>query len=503
MSGLPGKAASFWIASTPETNYPALTRDLSVDVAIVGAGLVGITAAKLLKQAGKTVAVLESDRISHGTSGHTTAKLTSQHHLIYADLIEKIGADGAGLYGESNQAAVEQVASFVAAENIDCDFERKNAHVYATTASDREKIEAEVEAALKLGLPASFVTEANLPFPITGAVRFDNQAQFHPRKYILHLAKTVHGDGSVICENTRVMTVEEEQPCRVITKNGPTVTATDVIVATNLPILDQGLYFAKSYPKRSYLIGARIGADKDPGGMFIGAGEITKSIRTTPHPDGGLLLLVGGGGHKVGEASDTDDRYRRLDEFMRSQFGVSTEYRWSTQDMVSFDRLPYIGRLTPANNHIYVATAFSLWGMSKSTLSAMILSDLILGVKNPWADLYDSLRPTPFVSQESVKENLDVGMRWFGDRLKGLFKSPDDLSPGNAELMTVNGNKIAAYCDEAGHLHQVSAVCPHLACIVAWNPAEKSWDCPCHGSRFDIDGQLLRGPAVKDLHREG
>jgi nitrite reductase/ring-hydroxylating ferredoxin subunit len=287
-----------------------------------------------------------------------------------------------------------------------------------------------------------------------------------------------------------------------VTQNGPTVTAQDVVVTTNLPILDIGLYFAKSYPSRSYLIGGRIEASQAPQGMYIGVGEGYRSIRTTPTDDGGMLLLVGGEGHKVGADDATDERYQRLEDYMRNQFGIEADYRWSSQDFVSFDKLPYIGKLTLAHQHTYVATGFSLWGMSKSVLSAMILTDSILGIQNSWADLYDSTRPTPFVTQTSIKENLDVGKHWFGDRLKGLFDSPDGVAPGEGKLVTHNGDKVAAYRDDAGQLHTVSAVCPHLGCIVAWNPAETSWDCPCHGSRFSHAGNILHGPAVKPLEQK-
>lgn len=496
---LPETSRSFWIASTLESMYPTLTQDVSVDVAIVGAGLVGITAAKLLKQAGKTVAVIEADHVATGVSGHTTAKVTSLHQLIYADLIKEIGEEKARLYGESNQAALEQVATLVQQGNIDCDFERKAAHTFATDYEQLDHVKNEVEAAQRLGLPVSFVKETGLPFEIMGAVKFENQIQFHPRKYILNLAGTIPGDGSHVFENTRVQAVDGENPCVVKTENGYTVTARDVIIATNAPILDQGLFFAKAYPKRSYLIGAWIDPAKDPGGMFIGTGETYHSIRTTPH-EGRTLLLIGGGGHKVGAVSNTEERYDRLAEYAYAHFGVEEiAYRWSSQDMVSFDRLPYIGKLTPFSNHIHVATGFSLWGMSKSTLSAMILSDLILGKENPWADLYDATRPTPFVSQQSIKQNLDVGRHWLGDRLKGLMESPDKVKPGEGKVVTEDGKKIAAYREEDGTLHKVSAVCSHLGCIVTWNDAEKSWDCPCHGARYSCEGTVLHGPAVKDL----
>ncbi|MEO1069875.1 MAG: FAD-dependent oxidoreductase, partial [Cyanobacteria bacterium J06638_6] len=390
----------------------------------------------------------------------------------------------------------------IAADGIDCDFARRDIYTFATDDSGLKKVQAEVEAAQSVGLPAAFVGSLDLPFDIKGAVHLPHQAEFHPRKFMLAIAATLPGDGSHVFEQTRVKTVDGEGPCQVITHNGPTVTAQDVVVTTNLPILDIGLYFAKSYPSRSYLIGGRIEASQAPQGMYIGVGESYRSIRTTPTDDGGTLLLVGGEGHKVGTDDATDERYQRLEDYMRTQFGIEADYRWSSQDFVSFDKLPYIGKLTPAHQHTYVATGFSLWGMSKSVLSAMILTDSILGIQNSWADLYDATRPTPFVTQTSIKENLDVGKHWFGDRLKGLFDSPEGVAPGEGKLVTHNGDKVAAYRDDTGQLHTVSAVCPHLGCIVAWNAAETSWDCPCHGSRFSHEGNILHGPAVKPLEQK-
>ncbi len=498
MQKILGKPISYWIDSTPENHFSPLVNTVTVDVAIVGAGIAGITAATLLKRAGKTVAVIESNRIATGVSGHTTAKVTSLHQLIYAELIEKFGEEKARIYAQSNQAALERIAAFVEEEQIDCDFSRQSAYSFTDSQDQLSKIEQEVEAALRLGLPASFVRETSLPFPIAGAIKFDNQAQFHSRKYLLHLAKGITGNGSYVFENTRVQKVEEDNPCQVITDKG-TVQAQDVIITTNLPILDQGLFFAKTYPKRSYIIGARIEASKAPKGMYIGIGETYYSIRTTPYQDS-LLLLVGGGGHKVGTVTNTEEKYLDLEEFARSRFGIdSFEYRWSTQDAVSFDRLPYIGKLTPFNNHIYVATGFSLWGMTKGTLSGMLLADKILGINNLWAELYDATRATPFVSVEGIKQNLDVGVHWVGDRIKGIGNSFVDVPNGEGKLVTVNGKKVAAYRDERGEIHAVSAVCSHLGCVVAWNSAEKSWDCPCHGSRFNYNGTVLHGPTVKDL----
>ena len=502
MTNLAGKPASFWIDSTPETTYPILANDrISVDVAIVGGGIVGLTAATLLKQAGKTVAVIESRQIATGVSGHTTAKVTSLHQLIYADLIKQIGEEKARLYAESNQAAIELIAKFVAEQQIDCDFSRQSAYTFTQSEHDLNKVTDEVEAALKLGLPAAFVKETSLPFAIAGAVKFDNQAQFHVRKYLLHLAKNIPGNGSHIFEHTRVLNVEDT-PCEIITDRG-VINAENAIIATHLPILNQGLFFAKTYPERSYLIGAHIDPKQAPEGMFIGFGKDYHSIRTTPH-DGGTLLIVGGSGHKTGTVVDTEECYQKLEDYARTHFKLeSIDYRWSTQDLVSFDKLPYIGKLTPLAKHIYVATGFSLWGMTKGTMSAMLLSDAILGKENPAAEIYEATRATPFLTPESVKQGVELVAHWVGDRLKGLqSNSFAEVSDGEGKLLTIDGEKVAAYRDEQGTVHAVSAVCTHLACIVNWNNAEKSWDCPCHGARFSYDGEVLHGPAVKDLERK-
>ncbi|MGB3509283.1 MAG: FAD-dependent oxidoreductase [Microcoleaceae cyanobacterium] len=502
MAALTGKPVSFWIDSTPNTNFTQFRDNVVVDVAIVGAGIAGITAAILLKRAGKTVALIEAEKLAVGASGHTTAKVTSLHRTIYANLIKEVGEEKARLYGDSNQAAVEFVATMVAQEQIDCDFSRENAYTFARYQDDLPQIEAEVEAAVKLGLPATFVQETSLPFPIAGAIKFENQAQFHPRKYLLHLANQIPGDGSYIFEETRVKTVEEDKPCKVITNKG-VVNATDVIVTTNLPILDQGLFFAKSYPKRSYIVGAHIDPTKAPEGVLIGIGNDSHSIRTTPSQDG-LLLLIGGAGHKTAAVVNTEKNYLELENYGLSTFGIeSFDYRWSSQDMVSFDSIPYIGKLTPVNEHIYVATGFSLWGMSNGTMSGMLLSDIILGKQNPWADLYDATRATPFLSSTSIKENADVAKHWVADRLKGLQDSSlSEVANGEGKILSIDGDKVGAYRDDSGKVHAVSAVCPHLGCIVEWNSAEKSWDCPCHGARFNCEGEVLRAPAVKNLEKK-
>src|SRR5918999_3134678 len=293
---------SIWVATTPETGYPQLTGDVEVDVAVVGAGITGVTAAVLLKRAGKTVALLDSKRIVRGATGYTTAKVTSGHGVVYGQLTQAFGEDGARTYAESNQAAIERIAELAGEGGIDCDFERKDNYVVAESDEEREQVEQEAETMRRLGLPASFVTETPLPYDVAGAVKLENQAQFHPRKYLLGLAETIPGDGSHVFENTRARFVNQGEPCVVETEVG-NVRAADVILATHMPFMDGGLFFAKAHPHRSYAVAAPIDAAQAPDGMFINAGTPTRSVRTIR--DGERLLLnVGGEGHKPGQAGD-------------------------------------------------------------------------------------------------------------------------------------------------------------------------------------------------------
>jgi glycine/D-amino acid oxidase-like deaminating enzyme/nitrite reductase/ring-hydroxylating ferredoxin subunit len=499
---LPGEPASFWIASAPGDGFPPLEGSISVDVAVIGAGISGLTAATLLKRAGKTVAVLESKEIVRGTTGYTTAKVTAGHRLVYQDLRKKFGDEGARLYATSQQAALERVADLVAEGGLDCDFRRDSHCVYAESSNDLEKIEREVETEQQLGLPATYVEETSLPFPVAGALRLDNQAQFHPRKYLLPLAQALTGNGSHVFEHTRALDVEEGEPCIVRTDRGP-VRARDVIVASSLPILDRGLFFAKAHPYRSYTLAAPIAAEQAPDGMFINAGGSTRSIRTVRDGER-LLLLVNGNGHKTGEEPHNQDRYLQLQEFIRSRFGLEEiAYRWSTHDYYTLDQVPYIGRLRRRSPHLYVATGFNGWGMTGGTLAGMILSDLVLGNDNPWAQLYDAKRlKVRGAASMLVKENAKVARHWVGDRLARTdAPTIDAVAPGEGAIVSMHGERIAVYRDEANTLHTLSPVCTHLACYLSWNRAEKTWDCPCHGSRFTGEGTVIQGPAVRDLAR--
>jgi glycine/D-amino acid oxidase-like deaminating enzyme/nitrite reductase/ring-hydroxylating ferredoxin subunit len=493
---------SFWLDTAERPAYPPLAADATFDVAVLGGGLCGITTALLLKRQGARVAVVEAGRVGGGATGYTTAKLTSLHTRIYTHLVSRFGADGARAYGEANEAGIAQVARVVEELAVDCDFRRKPSFTYAESAGEAESLREEAEAARALGLPASYTTDVDLPVPAAGAVRFEDQAEFHPIKYLAALARAIPGDGCEIFEHTPALGVEAGSPITVKTARA-TIAADHVVVATHFPFLDRGGYFARMHPERSYIVAAPLRGPA-PQGMYISAESPTRSIRTTPH-DGGELLLVGGEGHKVGHEPDTERRYAALIDWMRVHFDVGpVAWRWSTQDPVTVDRVPYIGKLHPGAGNLYVATGFAKWGMAHATAAGLILSDLLAGRENPWASLYDPSRVKPIAAaKDFVLENLDVAKRFVGDRLSHPDRQAtlNVLEPGHGAIVSVGGKKVAAYRDERGELQLLSPTCKHLGCLVTWNPAERSWDCPCHGSRYATDGTVLEGPTVEPLDR--
>ncbi|MDQ3940595.1 MAG: FAD-dependent oxidoreductase [Actinomycetota bacterium] len=494
---------SYWHATSPVDEYPALQENLEVDVAIIGGGIVGLTLATLLKRAGRSVAVLEGRKLLSGTTGGTTAKVTSGHGLLYRTLVQKHGLDAARAYAAAQEEALERMASWIRDESIDCDFERRPNYAYCISSDDVSQIQEEVEAERDAGLEVSYTTDTDLPFAVAAALRLENQAQFHPSKYLAHFARQIPGDGSHIFDTSRVLDVIEGTPCE-LEVNGNTVRAEHVVVATNYPLLDRGLFFARVHPKRSYAIAGPIDAAADPMGMYIST-EPTRSIRTTPLEDGKRLLIISGAGHSVGQDYDTEEKYRLLEDFARERFGLTdVRYRWSAQDGTTIDQIPYVGTLRRSGERIFTATGFAKWGMTNATVAAGIICDAIVGRENRWAALFDPHRLTVKQSATTAaEENVKVALHWFRDRVlhpqRGTF---DDLAPGEAAVRQTGLKNLAGYRDEDGELHVVSAVCTHLACIVAWNSAEKSWDCPCHGSRFDPDGRVLHGPAMKDLASE-
>jgi glycine/D-amino acid oxidase-like deaminating enzyme/nitrite reductase/ring-hydroxylating ferredoxin subunit len=499
-----GKPTSYWVDSTPETTHPQLDRDLSVDVAIVGGGMLGVTAALMLKRQGASVALIEAGRIAGGVTAYTTAKVASSHGVHYSEVASSFGEEAARQYAQAQEEALERMQGLVDELGLDCDWRRKPSFVYSIDPSERERMERETEACLAAGLPVTLVGEApELPFPIVAAVRYDNQAEFHPRKYLLGLAREVPGDGSFVFERSRVVSAGDGDTGRVTTAEGYTVTANDVIVATHFPFMDRGLYFARQHAERSYAMGVYVDGGHDVSGMYLSTESPSHTLRSIP-TERGEMLLVGGESHKVGQA-DEEERYAKLEGWARQNFKVSEiAYRWSTQDAMTVDGVPFIGKLNPGAKSFWVGTGFRKWGLTNGTAAATILAGAIGGNPVSYAGVFDSTRVGPLAgAKELIMENVNVGRRFFQDHLsRPDERSAGDLAPGEGGTVRVGARKVGAYRDDTGVLHAVSVNCTHLGCAVAWNAAETSWDCPCHGSRFHYDGTVLEGPAVKDLKQE-
>ena len=493
---------SLWVATTPSTPRQRLTGEHRADVVVLGAGITGLTTAALLAERGVSVAVLDGSRVAAGSTGYTTAKVTSLHSLTYAQLVRTKGEEAARLYGEANQAALAEVARLVDRHGIDCQLTRAPAFTYTVEPGERSQIEGEVEAATSLGLPASFTTETDLPYPVAAAVRFDDQAHFHPRAYALGLAAAIEAAGGVIFEESRALDIDERDDGVVVETADGVVRAGSAVVATLLPFLDIGGFFAKAHPLRSYAISVRCRGPV-PAGMYLSIDTPTRSVRPVDI-DGAPGLVLGGSSHKPGDSDDEASYWRGLEQWARDTFDVeSVEHRWSAQDYISVDQVPYIGRC-PRTDRVYVGTGFKKWGMTGGTVAGMIISDLVTGRVNPWVDVFDATRVEPGMqsAKKFVKENASVGVHFVKDRLQRLRAADvGELAPGEGGMVKLEGQTVGAYRDPAGVLHAVSVTCTHLGCTLTWNNAETSWDCPCHGSRFTHEGEVIEGPATRALER--
>ncbi|MBN1204437.1 MAG: FAD-dependent oxidoreductase [Myxococcaceae bacterium] len=488
---------SLWTTTAPGRRFPALAGDLTVDVAVVGGGIAGLTTAWLLQRAGKRVAVLEMNRLLTGQTGQTTAHLTELLDTPYATLRSDFGEKGARMAAASSRAALEEIVALVAELDVDCGFQRVPLYRYAETERELRELEREVEAAQAVGLRARFTRDTPLPYPVEGALRLEDQAQFHPRAYLLALAERLEAAGCLIFEDTRAVELQDGQPCRVITERG-VVTATDVVEATTTP-LNRLFLHTKLYPYRTYAVAGPLEGPLEAG-LYYDSQEPYHYLRTQ-RVEGVDYLIVGGEDHKVGHEEDTEQHFAALEAYTRRRFPVTRlTHRWSGQVIEPADGLAYIGR-NSASRHTWVATGFSGTGMTWGTLSGMILSDLILGRENPYAALYDATRVKVRAgAKDFFWENADVAFRFVVDRLS----RPDghrlsEVAPGEGKILEVEGKKVAVYREEGGACHAVSPVCTHVGCHVHWNSAERSWDCPCHGTRYSPTGKVLNGPAVKDL----
>ncbi|HEY1604761.1 MAG TPA: FAD-dependent oxidoreductase [Allosphingosinicella sp.] len=485
----------YWNATAGEPPvFPSLEGDLEVDIAIVGGGIVGVTTARLLKDEGHKVALVEARRVGREVTGKSTAKITSQHGIRYQILEKKFGADHAQAYGEAQQAGLARIRALAAEHGIDAGIEEKPAFLYTRDEAYAGQIEKEAEAARRFGLPATLTTDTGLPFDVRAALRFDRQAQFHPTRYVAGLARTIPGDGCHLFEQSRAVDYE---PDRVTTDRG-TVRARHVVMATHLPLGQIGLFYAENAPMAEPVVAARI--DRDLPGMYKNVEQPSHSIRTHKDADGQLWAICAGTHFKPGH--EAEER-RWMDDIARwttDNFGAARpEFHWVNEDYKPMDGAPFIGWSSSRDGYL-VATGFDAWGITNGTAAAMIIADLLAGRDNRWAATFDATRVKPIAGgPQFAKANAEVAMELAVGWLSKKANSYDELGRGEAAILKVDGERVAAFRDEDGNIHAVSAVCTHMGCIVGWNATDRTWDCPCHGSRFELSGAVIHGPATRPL----
>ncbi|EOU1682632.1 FAD-dependent oxidoreductase [Clostridium perfringens] len=474
---------SLWSESCKFRKREALNKDIKTDVLVIGAGIAGILTAYMLKQKGREVVLIDAAEIASGNTKNTTAKITSQHDLIYSKLITEFGEEKARQYAKANELAIKKYKEIIEDKRIECDFEEKPAYVYSLNEVD--VLKEEVEAAKKLGIDAEFVQEANLPFKIKGALKFNNQAQFNPLKFLKYISNEL-----VIYENTRALEIKEN----LVVTSGGNITAKNIVVATHYPIMNApGYYFMKMHQERSYVLALENKSEID--GMYIDLNKEGYSFRTYNN-----LLLLGGISHRTGE-NEEGGSYDELRKVAKRLYPKAKEkYHWSAQDCMTIDGIPYIGRYSSETPNIYVATGFNKWGMTSSMVSAMIISDMILEKENDFSEIFSPRRFDLSLSINNIANDLiETAKNFIAQKVYIPSSEIEHIKNGHGGIIEYNGEKVGVYKNKEGKEFFVSTKCTHLGCQLSWNADELTWDCPCHGSRFDYKGRLIGSPATKDL----
>jgi len=510
-----GNNISFWERSAQKFRSAPLYENLRVDVCVVGAGIAGMTAGYLLACEGRDVAIVDDGPVGGGMTGRTTAHLVNALDDRFYEIEKTLGKDAARLAAQSHTQAIDRIEEIVREENIQCDFERVDGYLFPPPGASAKHIDEEYDAVLRAGL----LQVQKLPGPPIiqhaggPALRFPRQAQFHPLKYLNGLVSAVTRQGGRIFTGNRVVSIKGGESVRLETREGYNITAAAAVVATNSPINDRYLIHTKQAPYASYVVTFRSGRNVIPHALFWDTAQTAEEekqlLGPAPYhyvrlaPDGEEdLLIVGGEDHKTAQAFDFEKRFAHLEEWTRQHFPAVGQLvdRWSGQVMEPVDGMAYIGR-NPNDKNVFVVTGDSGNGMTHGTIAAILISDLICGRENPWTTLYDPKRKTlkSLVVGDYVKENANVVAQLRDYLTSGDVPDVDEIAPGEGALIREGLKKVAVYRDKSGTVHKMSAICPHLKCIVRWNATEKTWDCPCHGSRFDCLGAMVNGPASGDL----
>ena len=495
-------STSIWMATANTPSQSRLRENIRTDVCIIGAGIAGLSTAYLLGREGRSVVVLDDGLIGGGMTGRTTAHLTNAYDDRYVEIEKVHGGEASRLTAESHTAAIQKVSEIVAGEKIDCDFEWLDGFLFAHTPESVDLLNDELAAAHRAGLTGvEKVARAPVDSFDTGvALRFPRQAQFHPLHYMEGLARAVKRDGGRLFGQTHATKIEGGSDARVETSDGPVVSCECVVVATNTPVNDLVAIHTKQAPYVTYVIGVRVPKDSITRALYWDTGDPYHYVRLQTE-NGYDVLIVGGEDHKTGQANDGFERYGRLEQWTRERFPqmLEVKFRWSGQVMEPVDGLAFIGRNPLDENNVFIATGDSGQGMTHGTIAGMLLSDLIQGRKNKWEDLYSPSRIRLKSLPEYASENINVAGQYADYVTAGDIKSESELKPGEGAIMREGVSKVAVHCDQNGNVHKMTAVCPHLSCIVAWNSTEQTWDCPCHGSRFSVEGRVYHGPANTDL----
>jgi glycine/D-amino acid oxidase-like deaminating enzyme/nitrite reductase/ring-hydroxylating ferredoxin subunit len=503
-----GTTTSIWMLGLPIPAQRPLEEDLQTEVCVVGAGMAGMTTAYLLAREGRDVVVVDDGPIGGGETCRTTAHLTNVVDDRYQHLERLHGERGAILAAQSHTRAIDTIAEIAQLERIDCEFERVNAYLFVPPGDPDDILERELIAARRAGVTeVEMVERAPIEHFHTGrALRFTRQAQFHPIKYLTGLADTIERRSGRIFARTRVNAVEEENgSVRLTTEAGPVIRAGAAVVATNSPIHHRVKIHTKQAAYRTYVIAGRVPRGSVTRALYYDTPWPYHYVRLQALPadhagDISELLMVGGEDHKTGQEDDAEDRFGRLESWTRERFPMMDEvmFRWSGQVLEPVDAVAFIGR-DPEGSNVYLATGDSGMGMTHATIAGLLITDLIAGRHNRWVALYDPGRVSLRAAGEFARENLNVAAQYLDHATGGDVDSSDAIAPGEGAVLRHGLHKIAAYRSSDGALHTFSAVCPHLGCVVAWNSTERTWDCPCHGSRFDAYGRVINGPAVTGL----
>jgi glycine/D-amino acid oxidase-like deaminating enzyme/nitrite reductase/ring-hydroxylating ferredoxin subunit len=493
---------SLWLKDDILNEFPSVKSDVSTQICIIGAGITGITTAYILSQLGTPVVLIDSGIPINLTTGNTTAKFTFQHGIIYSKIIEKYGLDQALLYYESQVEAMQYVKKLIVDYNIQCDFNNTYSMIYGETKKEFDEIKEEYEAYKKLNIPCELVYD--LPYGISGigGLKVNNQFNLNPVKYLGFLLDKLMENGVQIYQNTNAVDIEENDNGNIIiTEDGYKISTKKIIITTGYPFFDGGgLYFTRLAPYRSYLVA--FPSDIQDSAMLISNSQSPYSIRFT-NTDGIKYVLIGGKGHKVGQEESAMDSYNQLIDFGIKHFGViNPSYRWSAQDYESLDKIPYVGNITSKHEDILVATGFRKWGMTNGTSAAILLSNLIKEEDSKFKELFNPSRSEMLKSTgKFMKENLNVAKELIKGKILPDEIKLEDIKNDEGGIIKHNGKRVGAYRDNNGTLFLVDSTCTHLGCELEYNNGERSFDCPCHGSRFTYEGKVIEGPAVLDLKK--